>query len=151
MTFTMTRTPATIDALVATWTDAGVKVHDGPQLSGDFEDCIFVGFDGNPEGEYQSAEVEQDWAGLGAKHRSETLTIICSAVVLNGDDNIKAARDTAYGFVETAGIALRNDPSLGQPPPFVAGLRPGPLFIEPTQQGVQVRVVFSVNVTIARV
>lgn len=143
------RVPATIDALVAGFTAAGLKTWDGPVLTGDFADSVYVGYDGDPEGDYEAATMDQQWAGLGAKARTETFDIICAVVVLIGDDGpqiVKMARDTAYSMLATAETVLRADPSLAQIPMFVAEIRPMAIYIEPGPQGDQARLVFHIHV-----
>jgi hypothetical protein len=146
-----TRVFAAIDAIVAALTAAGLKVWDGPIITDDYGDAIWVGYDGDPDGDFLSAETTQEWANLGATRRSETSSIICCAMATRGDEAARAARQAVSALVETAGSALRADPSLGQPQPFVAGLMPGNLYVVPTEQGVEARQVFSVRITIARV
>jgi hypothetical protein len=67
-------------------------------------------------------------------------------VVLLGDDAVKPARDAVYALVATAETVLRNDPTIGQLPMFVAQFRPQALYIEPTTSGFQARLVFHVHV-----
>lgn len=153
---TTSRVPATIDALVTifkaaqgdTW-----KTYDGPPVTGDFTDAVFVGYDANPDSEFQSvANHVQAWAGLGKGARSETFSVVCGISVLVGDENgQKPARDKAYLILEALGAALRTDPSLGQPPPFVASLMPNEMFTESTTSGFEVRIPFSVDIQISRV
>lgn len=145
--------PSTIDAIVSAFQAAGLTVWDGPVVTGDFSDAVFVGYDANPDAEFQAVTAHvQEWAGLGAKRRKETFTVVCAVVVLLGTgETVKVARDKAYSLLETVGATLRTDPSVGQPPPFVTNLRPNDLFTEPTDQGWQVRIPFYIDVDIARV
>lgn len=142
------RVPATIDALVTSWTTAGALVWDGPVVTGNYSDCIHVGYDGDPDGAFQTADFDSEWAGLGAKARDEEFDILCAVVALVGDEagGTKLARDTAYGLLKKAADALRANPSLGLSLPFVAALKGGPVFTEPGPQGYQVRIVFRVHV-----
>lgn len=145
------RVPAAIDAIVEAFTAAELKTWDGPILTEDYGDAVWVGYDGDPEGDFMSAETTQEWASLGANRRSETSSIICAAMATRGDDNARSARAAVAALIESAGAALRSDPSLGQSPPFVAGLLPGNLFVVPTAQGFEARQVFYVRISIARV
>ncbi len=147
------RVPATIDALVTRWAaamvtaDASVQVWDGPVVTGDPSDAVFVGYDGDPDGDMQSATAEQDWAGLGAKQRTERFTVTCAAVALIGSGDVKTGRDRAFLIFEVAAANVRADPSLGQTPtPFVAAVTGPQLFTDPTDRGLQARVVFGVSV-----
>lgn len=144
--------PAAIDAIVAKLTAAGLKVWDGPVVTGDFSPAVFVGYDGNPDGEFRSVAGSQDWVGLGAKRRSEIFSIVCAAVALTGENTTKTGRDAVYALLDVVGTTLRADPSLGLTElPFVAGLKPAELFTEPTENGLQCRWVFTIDVEISRV
>lgn len=148
-----TRVPDAIDALVQAFTAAGLKVWDGPVISGDFASAVFVGYDANPDGEFQAViDHSQTWAGLGQRARKESFAIVCALVVLIGnEDTMSSARHAAYAMLTTVGDVIRVDPSLGQPPPFVASLRPNELYTEPTEHGMQVRIPFFIDVEISRV
>jgi hypothetical protein len=138
--------PATIDALVAALTAAGVTAWDGPVITGDFENAVYVGYDGDPDGEFLAVEMDQEWAGIGNKARSETFDIICCAYVLSGPPETKACRDTAYGLMATVETVLRADPSIAQAPYFVAAIKPKSFFPWPTSDGMQGRLVFHIHV-----
>lgn len=140
------RVPATIDALAASWTAAGLKTWDGAVVTGDYTDAVYLGYDGDPQGDFLTVEPDQNWAGIGAKKRDEEFAIICAAVALLGGGTTKTARDTVFAMLATVENELRADPSLGQPPPFVAEYKGGPIFTEPGPDGYQVRAVFSVHV-----
>jgi hypothetical protein len=144
------RAPATIDRLVELLTPAvgdNGNVWDGPRLSGDLRPSLYVGYDGDPEGDFKTVDPSQEWAGLGARTRDEEFDIPCAVVALIGDDNTKLARDAVYTLLAIAEDTLRADPSLGQTPtPYVAEFRPGPVHTEPGETGYQVRGVFSVHV-----
>jgi hypothetical protein len=144
------RVPATIDALFSLLETAGVPVIDGPLVTSDPSDAVFIGYDGDPDGDFQAAESDQEWIGIGALTREEKFHINCAAVVTVGDGNVKLARDTAYALTATVENELRSDPSLGLGPPasraFIAGFNGGPMFCEPSPIGYQVRVVFQIHV-----
>lgn len=146
-----TRLAAAIDALYDTVTAAatGVNVWDGPVLSGNSGDTIHIGFDGDLEGDAKAADTEQEWAGVGRRSRDEEIDIVCAAVVLVGssDARWKTARDRAKALIETVGVALRANPSLGLSPPIVFELQPGEYFQENGPAGYQARFVFTVHVT----
>lgn len=153
MAVSTSRAPATIDKLVELWTAAAVAaqgtftVWDGPLVTGDYGPGIHVGYDGDPEGDYKAVESDEEWAGIGAKNRDEEFDVICAAVALVGDNDVKLARDTVYSLLAVAATTLREDPSLAQTPsPFVAEFRPGPVYFEPSPNGLQVRGLFNVHV-----
>lgn len=147
---TETRLPDSIDAIVAALTAAGLTVWDGPIISGDYGDAVYIGFDGdyseNGSGEHAGSTV-QTWSSIGRKVRDEDLTITCSVVTLTGDDapSWKAARDACFAILQTVGVALRADPSLGLPPPSVAELQQGGYFQEVGPEGMQARIVFTIH------
>lgn len=108
---TTSRTPAVIDALVATWT-AITTTYDGPVAPTTWPtEFCFVGGTEVP-GE-QAVHVSIAWAGLGAKARNETGTVTCVLIVQSGATNIKTDRDRVFvlfGLFEAAVVA---DPTLG--------------------------------------
>lgn len=146
------RTLPTIRALHALWSAASAvtdlaDVWFGPELTGEHGAALWVGYDGDPGGEFQAVIQDSAWAGLGAKARDEEFVVRCAATVLIGDDDVDAAVALAEQIVGAAETALRGDPSLGQtPPPFQAAITAQQLFIEPTPPGTQVRVPFDVGV-----
>jgi hypothetical protein len=147
------RIPATIDALLSSWRTApslsADNVIDGPKVGSLPREVVFVGYDGDPEGDFTVAESEQEWAGLGAKRRDEEFDVVCSIVVTRGDSDVKGARDRGFAIQALLEDKLRSDPSLGMPGdtlPFTAEFRPVSVHLEPTAQGFQVRVVFNVHV-----
>ncbi len=141
-----TRLDAAILALVALWTAAGIDTVDGAFVSGDLTDRLFVGYDGDPEGEFQSADLDSDWAGLGAKARDEEFDIVCAVVTRPGFARASEARNAALAVFQTAAAALRADPSLGLPPPTTAAAVADALYTPPGSTGVQGRLVFNVHV-----
>lgn len=148
------RVPATVLALynvvkaapALTSASPPVNVWDGPVVTGDPTDSVFIGYDGDPEGEFASVVGDEEWAGLGAKARDEQFEVVCSIVTLAGDGDIAAARARIYALFAGVTGVLRVDPSLGQAPPFVAAVKSPQLFIDPTPQGLQPRLVFHVAV-----
>lgn len=148
------RFPAAADAIVAGLVAAGLKVWDGPIITGDYSNAVYIGFDGDyADGEERAASINQEWHGLGAKARKEEIQIPCAVVVLtgNGDTTWKPTRDTGFAILETIGQTLRADPSLGLGPPtvsadFVAELWPGDTFQETGPAGMQLRIVFDIHI-----
>src|SRR5206468_7305615 len=109
------RLPAAIDAIVAALQGLGVQVWDGPIVSGDYDDAIYIGFDGDYGGEELAATTVQTWAGIGQRKRDEDHTITCAVVVLLGNESTswKPARDKVAALLDAVGQALRNDATLG--------------------------------------
>jgi len=143
---TETRVDDAILALVALWTAAELDTVDGPFVSGDTRSRVFVGYDGDPESEWQAAELDSEWAGFGTRKRDEEFDIICAVVTRSGFQRASEARAAALALYQTASAALRADPSLGFPPPTVAEAKAQGLFTPPASQGVQGRLVFNVHV-----
>lgn len=136
------RVPATLTALATLW-----SAHNGPFVTGDFSDCLYVGYDGDPDGDFQAVDFDSEWAGLGAKARDEEFDVICASVALVGEDGGAAlALENAYDQLETAAALLRADPSLGLSPPYTAAIKGGAVFNVPSPDGHQVRIVFRVHV-----
>jgi hypothetical protein len=146
------RAPAAIDALIAVLTTAPalstIPVIDGPILPASFTDCLFVGFDGDFYGARRSVHTEQEWAGLGAKRRTETINIPCAVIAIHNDEVAKPARDRAFALLATVETVLRTDPSLGQTPtPFIAAVTVPELWWDWTDgDGVQARLTFTVAI-----
>jgi hypothetical protein len=109
---------AGIDKLVALFATAvtPVPVYDGPQVgSGWPEQWVVVGGDGPVDEEEDAGRVVQSWNGLGAKTRTEDLTIPCALGSSTGasDTSMKARRDAALALLAQIETALRADPGLG--------------------------------------
>lgn len=136
------RVPATLVALAELW-----SANNGPLVTGDFSDGIFVGYDGDPEGDFEAVDFDSEWAGLGAKARDEEFDVVCASVALVGEDEgVTLALDRAYDQLESAAVLLRADPSLGFSPPYTAAVKGGAVFNVPGPKGHQVRIVFRVHV-----
>jgi hypothetical protein len=143
----VTRLPASIDALVTMFTGAGINTIDGPKISGDYSNAVWIGYDGDGEStDFRSATIEQQWAGLGQRVRNERFDIQCSAYAIDGDGSVKSARDAVFALVAQVESTLRGNPSLGLSSPCVAQYALGDLFTEPLDKGVQCRVPFTVSV-----
>ena len=107
-----TRLGVIVDALVDTWTTAGLNAIDGPPTQGQQVGTavIYVGWDGNEPGE--GGVAPQEWAGLGNRARNERPEITCYVEYTTGDTVMKTARDGALEALEAAETALRSDPTL---------------------------------------
>lgn len=110
-----------LDALVREYRAAlppSVIVYDGTSLSEDPSDFVMVGVgDPNSDQPPNSAESEQEWAGLGAKRGDEDGTIHCCAVVWNGEtEGLSEARVNLRSLLDTLAAVHVEDPTLGVGP-----------------------------------
>lgn len=142
------RIPDTLKALLTLLKPAmaPLPVYYGPPVTQDVSNCLFIAFDGNPEGTYQGVVGDSVWAGLGAKARDENFQVICCIYVITGDDDNEVATERAFTLLGNVETALRADPSLGQAPPFVAGVDLPELYVEPGPYGIQIRLTFRISV-----
>lgn len=109
---------AGIDRLVALFGTAvdPVRVYDGPEVGSNWQgQWVLVGGDGPVDEEEDAGRVVQEWNGLGAKTRSEELTIPCALGSSTGsaETSMKARRDAALALLALLEVALRADPGLG--------------------------------------
>lgn len=132
-------------------------VVDGPRIMGDEpETVIWVGYDGDNEGDYNATENwVQDWAALGAQRRSESFNVVCAAWSWSGDMDVANRRARALAALDAAQMALRGalNIGLGLPQPTIASWVQGQLIQEPvisavdgTVLGLRARIPFSINV-----
>lgn len=109
--------PAVIDALVASFTAAmpPETVFDGYGLTeAEPEQYVIVGCqDADSDVIDEAASSTQGWAWLGHVARDELIQVKCVAVGWNGDADIQAARNNAFGALKMITDAIENDPSLG--------------------------------------
>ena len=124
----------------------------GPRVQGDDTPrTVWIGWGGDP-GDLTMARFTQDWAGLGAKRKNEPVQIPCCVAFWSGDDDPGALDvlldgvDALFGLVETA---LRTDPGLGRPGPFVVSVSAGELV--PDLAAGLLRLPFTVSVTYSRI
>lgn len=117
---TATRISASIDKLVSFFTAAlgsTLTVLDGSVPSMSYPtDWMVVGGDGPVDADEEAASSDQDWLGLGARTRMETVTVKCAIGCWTGSTGTTVKRDMrvrAEGFLETAVAAIRTDPGLG--------------------------------------
>lgn len=157
--------PATMTRLRDLWTTAlagsefagTVDVYLGPLVSGDPDDAVFVGYDGDPFGDMQAVTHAQGWAGIGARRRNEEFDVHCCVLNQSGSTDgpgFVAAFERLYGIASVLFDAVHSDPSLGlgpgKPtgaPRFTADVRGFSAHV-PTDdtRGVMPRVQFSVHV-----
>lgn len=143
------RVPAALTQLATTATTAvaslGCKVYRGPFVTGDPGKALFIGYDGDPAGDFRGVVTTSEWAGIGAKARNEEFTIVCAITVNSGDPDVARATDDTYAIHAAFEAAVRADPSLNQAPRFTAALAGGELFTMPHPAGLQVRLSFVVS------
>ncbi|MFJ1765067.1 hypothetical protein ACIOD2_32400 [Amycolatopsis sp. NPDC088138] len=130
-------------------------VYDGVPVSEKYPlYAVFVGWDASPDGEFQSADIQQQWAGsLGAKRRDETIDVVCALVAGYGNgDRWKPARDLGLAIQRDVETKLRQNVSLGlEPTPtrqyLNAEFKPAGAFQEPySETGFWFRLSFTVSV-----
>ncbi|MEV7907700.1 hypothetical protein [Streptomyces anulatus] len=147
---TPSRVPAVLDRLVATFTTAlpaSVAVHDGPTVTADpLQDVVCVGWDGDDDGDGQAVEWTQEWAGLGAGRKDESIDVTCVLICWDGDADVRATRARAYELFATLEAALRADPGQGFASPTTVAVTGGRLHQEQTADGVEVRLPFTVSI-----
>lgn len=145
------RIPAAIDKLVAIWT-AGltdVSVIDGLLVTGSEPvKRVYVGYDGDPDGDVIAVPGDQSWAGtVGTARRDETFSVTCCIVARNGAGNVKLARDAAFSVFATVSTVLRANVSLDFPPPSKAQIRnPHLRYVLTSTTGVEAHIPFAVEV-----
>lgn len=106
------RWPAVVDALVTAATATTVETWDGPKTTGvDPLEVIIVGGTEDPADD--GGDVDQEWAGLGAKAKDEHGTVTVAVIVQTGDDSVKVNRDRAFVILGLLETAVRADPTLG--------------------------------------
>lgn len=155
----MSRARVTMPRLRDLWTDAvaasvfarTVDVYLGPIVSGDPDDAVFVGYDGNPFGDMEMVVHSQDWGTIGAKNRDENFDIRCCVLNRSGlidPKSLAAAIDRLYGMFAVLADAVHRDPSLGLGiTPFTASIRGLSSFVPLDEtDAVQPRVSFNVHV-----
>lgn len=145
------RVPAVLTQLTAVAQTAlasnPCQVYRGPFVTGDPGSALFIGYDGDPAGEFRSVVVTSSWAGIGAKARNEEFRVSCSITLLSGDANVASAVDDAYVIYNLFEDALRADPGLNQAPRLTASADVAELFTMPHPQGLQIRLGFTVMVS----
>lgn len=95
--------------------DLTYTVFDGPPTSESYPpNVVIIGWDGDPDGEWQTAVLDQSWAAIGRKLRDEVIEIPCCLLIEYGDgDAWKTCRDRAEKVLTDVETKLRNAPDLG--------------------------------------
>lgn len=148
------RAPEVVDAILALVTPAvaaaapDVRVFDGPVVDGDPADSIHIGWEADPDSTSDAITSSQDWAGLGAKRRNETLVITNAIGLLNGVADPQAARIRGYQLLAIVEDAIHQQPSMGLTfTPIWAGVTSSRLIYVPNDEnGLEVWLVFQITV-----
>ncbi|WP_326700204.1 hypothetical protein OG909_24720 [Streptomyces sp. NBC_01754] len=141
------RIPELIDALMAQLTAdpglSGVVVVDGPEMSeAKSPDWLVVGFNGDPDGDFQAAQALGGWASL-ATGREEQIELTVAAIATRGETEVRAARQRVYEIGARLEALLAADPSVGLRSLEVA-IEASQLVQVQTDQGVQARLLLTV-------
>lgn len=109
--------PDAIDRLLALFEGAlpGVPVIDGFATEWPATQWAVVGGDGAVGDEEDAARSVQEWKGLGAKIRDESIDVICAVGASSGntETGMSARRAAVYELLTAIEDALRADPGLG--------------------------------------
>jgi hypothetical protein len=136
-----------------------VDAYLGPMMSGDPDDSVHVGYDGDPMGDMEMVVHQQQWVGIGAgpARRDEEFDVRCCILNMSGSTDavgFAAAIARLYSIARVLFAPIHRDPSLGlgpgteeNAPRFTADVRGFSSYV-PTddQRGVMPRVQFSVHV-----
>lgn len=141
------RIPELIDALMAQLTAdpglSGVVVVDGPEMSeAKSPDWLVVGFNGDPDGDFQAAQALGGWASL-ATGREEQMELTVAAIATRGETEVRAARQRVYEIGARLEALLAADPSVGLRSLEVA-IEASQLVQDQTDRGVQARLLLTV-------
>lgn len=155
----MSRAPASLIAVHQLFHEAltdeygdEVDAYLGPYPSGDPDDAVFVGYDGNPEGDLEAVVHRQSWAGaVGQGRRDEQFDIRCCVLNLAGANSVDAIGQAimrVYGIFGVLARALHTDPHLGLGVhPYRAEITGPSSYLPPgSQAGIEARVTFDVHV-----
>lgn len=142
------RIPELIDALVTSLAADpaldGVRVADGPEVTeSNAPEWLVVGFNGDPDGDFQAAQTVGGWSGLGASSREEQLQLTVAVIVMRGSADVRPARMRAYEIGGRLEALLAADPSAGLRSLEVA-VEASQLVQDQTDQGVEVRLMLTV-------
>ncbi len=164
MTINTSRVGTVIDALVTELKASPVfadpvRVFDGPVITTDvmFNQAVFIGFDGNWQGTFESVLINQREPYLGPSTVEETLDIRCCADAWGGDPTWQTLRNQCLAVLAGVETVIRTDRSLGIDGSTIATqVSPGSMYQAPTttfgpepyaSSGSLVRIPFVVHVT----
>ena len=139
--------PDAITALLAAFTAApalaGADVRDGPVVTASAaKEAVLVGWTGQPDDQL-AADATVTPQVFGDADDRELFTIRCAALVLNGENDLAAARARAYALHAACGAVVRANRSLSG---TVGDSHMGPhaLRQRPTPDGIVATVTFTV-------
>jgi hypothetical protein len=119
MTYMPSRVPELLTALHSLTSTApdlkalGVRVSNGAQVTdAAAPDWLLIGWDGDPEGEFETARTEGGWSDL-AVGREENFEMPCAAISNRGDTDVLAAQARVYEIAGVLGALLKANPSVG--------------------------------------
>ena len=109
--------PDAITALLAAFKAApalaGVEVRDGPVVAASAAlEAVLVGWNGQST-DTLAADAGVNPEVLGDADDREQFTIRCAAMVLNGQNDLPAARARAYALLAACGAVIRGDRRIG--------------------------------------
>jgi len=134
-----------------------VDVYLGPIYSGDPDDAVFVGYDGDPAGDFEMVQHTQNWAALGQRAQNDMFDVRCCILTLTGatdGEAMAAAMARLYDIWLTITATIKADPSMGMvtgtvggAPVWVADVRSFSSYV-PTddERGVMPRIQFDIHV-----
>lgn len=135
-----------------------VDVYLGPMYSGDPDDAVFVGYDGDPTGDFEMVAHSQNWAALGQRAQNDTFDVRCCILTLTGatdGEAMAAAMARLYDIWRCITAVVKADPGMGMvgpgstegAPVWVAEVRSFSSYV-PTddERGVMPRIQFDIHV-----
>lgn len=145
------RIPSVLNELqsvaVTAMANTGCQVFRGPFVTGDPGSALFIGYDGDPGGDFDTVVQTSEWAGLGAKARNEMFDVFCSITELSGEGDVGTATDHVFVLFAAFEDAMRATPGLNQTPRLTAAVASIQLSTMPHPSGLQVRLTFTVRVS----
>jgi hypothetical protein len=141
---------------MAAFDEEGYVLFDGEPTSAEYPpNVLIIGWDGDSEGDFRVADVNQDWADAkGSRRRDEQFEIPGCVICKYGEaDSWKPARDRAKTVLADLETKLRENPDLGLPDDssrqfVVAEYKPTGAFQEPfSDTGFWFRMQFVVRVS----
>lgn len=111
------KVPAAMTALLAAFQAApalaGADVRDGPVVTASAAlEAVLVGWTGQPDDQL-AADATVTPQVFGDADDREVFAIRCAALVLNGENDMAAARARAYALLAACGAVVRADRRLG--------------------------------------
>jgi len=113
-----THAPATMRALDSRWRAALTPVYGptvdvflGPLVTGDPDDAVFIGYDGDPEGAFAMTQHTQNWRTLGTRARDEEFDVYCCILTMSGSTDgpgVLDAIDRLYGIYDVCANTVHN-------------------------------------------